>query len=275
MLAHDGENGVDRTLHVAAAGVRFDGGVQDLEGLAETVGEALRNRVARVAVQKTVAAFQDSERPRESFGRQQRRVNAVLRRQAGMDSLGPRAIGQKLHRSGGHAARDANGGEGLLRRQAEQFRRCDRRAENAAGGRHMKTERVMFLGLHRHRDTGGGFEPGDHSGEERIGRSLGHGFGQGERGGIHGCAQVNGPAAVRVVHFDGVRGRAVGHRCEAGNGADASADHGGASVGAHALDHSLHRGRRFFARAANRARQIVEQEIAGAIENLGGQVAGL
>ncbi len=135
----------------------------------------------------------------------------------------------------------------------------------------MKAQRVMFLGLHRHRDAGGGFVPGDNRGEERIGRSLGHGFGERQRSGIHGRAQMNGPAAVRVVHFDAVRGCAVGHRRETRNGADASADHGGASIGAHALDHPLDRGRGFFARAANRARQIVEQEIAGAIENFRGQ----
>ena len=226
-------------------------------------------------MQKTVAPFQDSERPRESFGREQRRVNPVLSRQAGMDSLGPRALGQELHRSGGHAAGDPDGGESLLRSEAEQFRRCYGRAENSAGGRHVKTERVMFLGLHGHRDTRGSFEAGDYSGEECIGRSLGHGFGQRERSGIHCCAQMNGSAAVRVVHFDAVRGCAVGHRGETGNGADASADHGGASIGAHALDHSLDRRGRFFARAANRAGQIVEQEIAGAIQNFGGQVAGL
>ena len=34
VLAHDREHGIDRTLHVAAAGVRFDGGVQDLERFA-------------------------------------------------------------------------------------------------------------------------------------------------------------------------------------------------------------------------------------------------
>src|ERR1700722_5358310 len=145
VLAQDVEHGVNRTLHVAATGVWFDGGVQDLKGLAEIGGEALWNRVSRVAVQKAVAAFQDSERPRESFGRQQRRMNAVLRRQAWMDSLGPRAIGQKLHRSGGHAARDSNGGKRLLLRQTEQFCGRDGSAEDAAGGRHMKTQRVMFL----------------------------------------------------------------------------------------------------------------------------------
>ncbi len=64
-------------------------------------------------MQKTVAAFEDSERSRESLGREQRRVNAILRRQAGMDSLGPRAVGQELHGSRGHASRDPDGGESL------------------------------------------------------------------------------------------------------------------------------------------------------------------
>ena len=179
-------------------------------------------------------------------------MNAVLRREPRMDSFGPCTVGQKLHRPGSHASRDPDGGEGLIGCQPEQFRRCNRRAKHTAGGRHMKTERVMFLGLHRHRDAGRGLISGHHCGEEGIGRSVGHGLGQRQRGGIHSCAQMNGAAAVRVVHFDGMLGCAIRQRREARNGPDASADHGGASIRAHTLDHPLHRCRRFLTRTTNR-----------------------
>ncbi len=52
--------------------------------------------------------------------------------------------------------------------QSQQFRGRDGSAENPAGRRHMKTERVMFLRLHCHRDARGGFESGHNRGEQCI-----------------------------------------------------------------------------------------------------------
>src|SRR6202044_2258945 len=90
VFVHDREDRIDGALHVTAAGVWFDGSAQDFEGFAEAVGEMLGDGMARVAVEKTVAAFEDSKRPFISFGRQQGCVNAVLRCEAGMNSFGPR-----------------------------------------------------------------------------------------------------------------------------------------------------------------------------------------
>jgi hypothetical protein len=83
----------------------------------------------------------------------------------------------------------------------------------------MKTERVMFLGLHRHGDAGGGLVPGYDSGEEGVGRCIGHGLGKREGSGVHGGAQMDGSTAVRVVLFNAVRGCSIGHRGKARNGA--------------------------------------------------------
>src|SRR5581483_4996670 len=84
---------------------------------------------------------------------------------------------------------------------------------------------------------------------------------------------MNGSPAVRVVLFDAVSSRAIRERRETGYGADACTDDGGAAVRAHSLHHALHRVRRFLARSAYRYREVIEQEILGAIQHFGRQAA--
>ena len=104
---------------------------------------------------------------------------------------------------------------------------------------------------------------------------LRHGLRKRQSHGVHGGAQMNGAAAVGIILFDAVRSRSVGQRRESRQRADARADDGGASRSARALNHALHSLRRFLARPANRYRQIVEQEIARAVENLRRQILRL
>jgi hypothetical protein len=111
----------------------------------------------------------------------------------------------------------------------------------------MKAERVMFFRLHGHRDASRGFVPGDYGGQEHIEGCGWHGFGERERSGVHSCAEVDGSAAVSVVHFDGMRSRAVGHGGETRDSANASANYGRAAVSAGSFDHALHGGRGIFA----------------------------
>ncbi len=63
----ESEDGIDRALHVAAAGVRFDGGMQDFKRLAEVASEEFRERLARIAMEKAVAAFENPRWSAEAF----------------------------------------------------------------------------------------------------------------------------------------------------------------------------------------------------------------
>ena len=54
------ENGIDWSLHVAAAGVRLDGGVEDLEGFAEAARSIAQESGCASSRAETVAAFQNS-----------------------------------------------------------------------------------------------------------------------------------------------------------------------------------------------------------------------
>ena len=72
--------------------------------------------------------------------------------------------------------------------------------------------------------------------------------------------------------LDAVGGRSVGQCREAGDRAYARADHGCASSGANSLNHPLHRYGGFFMRTTDRDGEIVEQKIASAIENSGGEI---
>ena len=101
------QHGVDRALHVAAAGVRLDAGAHELEPLrrprrAASASGAVRSRRAgsRSVPRGCVAGARKPAR-RERGG-----VQAGGRRPAGMESLRPRAVGEELHRARRLAAGD-------------------------------------------------------------------------------------------------------------------------------------------------------------------------
>ena len=107
--------------------------------------------------------------PAKTFGGQLRGQNSVLRGQARVQSLGPRALRQKFQGTSGHAAGDANGGKHLLFGQAQEFRRGYSRAKNAAGRSGMEAQFVMIFRLQRHCQARGDFVSGD-DGRTQIGR---------------------------------------------------------------------------------------------------------
>jgi len=97
VLSHQGENPVDRPLHIAEAGVRLDGRAHDLERFAKILRDQFEYWSFGVAVQESVAAFQNRGGSAKAFGGQHRSLNAVLRRETRMQPLGPSALCQEFH----------------------------------------------------------------------------------------------------------------------------------------------------------------------------------
>ena len=121
MLRRDCEQRIDGTLLVAAAGVGFHAGFENREGFAEPASHQFRARSIRISGEEPGAALQDGRRPDESGMCELGRVNAILRRQARVQPLGPGPIRQKLERACGHASRDAYGRKHRRFAQAKQF----------------------------------------------------------------------------------------------------------------------------------------------------------
>ena len=107
MLLGKLDQAVDRGLHVAAAGMWLDAGAQDFKIFSQVAASRARDWIARIRGKKTVASFQNCAGPSKTFRGKFRGQDSVLRGEAGMQPLGPRAIRQKLQGACGHAAGDA------------------------------------------------------------------------------------------------------------------------------------------------------------------------
>ena len=82
-------------------------------------------------VEEAVLALQHRAGPEKALAPEQRRAQARLRRPAGMQTLGPGALGEVLDDAGRQAAGDAERAGQLRRRQAEGRADAGRRAERA------------------------------------------------------------------------------------------------------------------------------------------------
>ncbi len=119
VITDDFQDSVDRSLHIPAAGVGLNGGAQDFVGISQARRQAFGDRVTRICMQKTITALENSPWTSKALGRQHGCLNAILRSQSRMDSLGPSAFRQKFHAPGGHAPGDPDRCQCLLFREAE------------------------------------------------------------------------------------------------------------------------------------------------------------
>jgi hypothetical protein len=92
--------------------------------------------------------FEHRARPYEPLPRQQRRANAGLRRPAGMQPLGPGALGEIFDDAARHAAGDAECVDDLLRIEAERRANAGRRPHRAKNRGGVKAGLVHRLRHH-------------------------------------------------------------------------------------------------------------------------------
>src|SRR5262245_16422369 len=135
-----GECGVDRSLHVATAGVRLDGGASELE--AALGGDVACVRSVRVGVEEAEPSLEDGVRRAEARLGEGRRVQTGARRPTRVEALRPRAGGEELHRAGRLAARDPEGGGEPGTVEAEDHPGGHGRSEGAAGSRRMEAAAI-------------------------------------------------------------------------------------------------------------------------------------
>ena len=209
MFVYQGEHRVDRRLGVAAAGVRFDRGVENLEILAQPGPDLLRVGLDAVGFEKPVPPFDHRPRSDEPVSCEERGVNAAERGPARVEPLGPRAVGQKLHAPRGLTARDAQRGRAPHRIQPQQLGRGDRRAERSARRRGMKPASIVIRRPYRHRQPCRGLETCHARGQERR-AARPEVFGHGQRRGKDGNPEMDRTALMGIVQFQAVRRCAVG-----------------------------------------------------------------
>src|SRR5439155_17018813 len=113
---------------------------------------------------EAVLALEDRLRPREAGAREQRRDDARVGRPAGVEPLGPRAVGQVLDDAAGLAPADAEGVHELALRQSVEVRGDGRRGERPRKRGRVVVTRVELSGdgePHAAHDL----DPGDHGRE--------------------------------------------------------------------------------------------------------------
>ena len=183
MALHEVQDRINRGLGVATTGVGFDCGVQNLEVTAQAGGQPAGIGIVGVGFEKAVPALKNRGRSDKAGLGQQRGVNTAEGRPTRMEPFGPGAFGQKLHRAGGLAAGNTDGGQQLVGTQPQQPAGADRRPERAAGRGRMKATGVVSLGADRHGQTRRRLKAGHPSAEKgRPARPelLGHGQGCGK-----------------------------------------------------------------------------------------------
>ena len=97
VFLYEAEHCVDRSLGIAAAGVRFDRGLQNLEILAQTLADFAWLGPHPIRLEKAVPPFEDRTRANEAFFCQQGGMNAAERGPARMEAFCPGSLGQELH----------------------------------------------------------------------------------------------------------------------------------------------------------------------------------
>ena len=142
-------------------------------------------RRMRKAVEEAMHALEHRARSDKARARQQRRAQARLRGPAGMQPLGPGALGEIFDDAAGHAAGDAERIDDLLRVEAERRADASRGPHRAEDRGRMKARFVHGL---RHHEA----EPAQHLGAD------------GNAGQRH--------AAVRIVPLAGREHRRHDHR---------------------------------------------------------------
>jgi hypothetical protein len=134
-----------------AAGIGLEGECLDHPTRPE-IGERVVVALRRVgeAVKQSVHALEHRAWPEEAAARQQRRAQARLRRPAGMQPLGPGALGEIFDDAGGEAAGDAERVDDLLGVEPQ------RGADTGGGAHHAENRGRVEAGLvHRLRNHGG------------------------------------------------------------------------------------------------------------------------
>ena len=101
------------------------------------------------AVKQPVHALEHRARPEETAARQQRRADAGLRRPAGMQPLGPGALGEIFDDAGGEAAGDAERVDDLLGVKSERGGNAGGRAHHAEDRGRVEARLVHRLRHHR------------------------------------------------------------------------------------------------------------------------------
>ena len=159
------------------------------------------------AVKQSVHAFEHRARAEEAATREQRRADAGLRRPAGMQPLGPGALGEIFDDAGGEAAGDAERVDNLLGVQAERGGNAGRRAHHAED-----CGRVEAGLVHRLRHHGG--QPAHRLGADRDAEQRRGAVGLVPLAGRqhrrhHHRAGMHRPALEGVVEILAMRGGAV------------------------------------------------------------------
>src|SRR5271165_6886628 len=104
-------------------------------------------------MQETVLAFDRLGGAFDALARHGGGGQAVHRRPAYLEPLGPGAVGEELQAAGGLAQRDAEGGGNVVGAEAEHASRGGRGTEGAAGGGGVEAAIVVFAGGQSERDA--------------------------------------------------------------------------------------------------------------------------
>ncbi len=149
-------------------------------------------------------------RPDEAGAREIRGADGGLRGPAGMQALGPGALGEVFDDAGGHRADDAERIDELSLRQSQRGRHARRRAERAEHGGWV--EACLVDALRRHQARAAHELRADGDAGERVGALELVSFAHRQDCGHDHRAGMHRSALERVVEILAVRGRAVHER---------------------------------------------------------------
>ncbi len=223
---------VDGGVGVAAARIGFDSDLHGFIGAAEAGDGFCRVGVIGVADQQPVLAFHGFSGSDKSLLGECRGDHAVHGGGADLVALVPGAVDQKLQRSGGLAAGDAERGDQLLFGQAEQLARGGSGAIGAGGRGGMEAACVVRGGIQRVAETAADFIAGDDRGEYLAAGCADH-LADGKRCGHHRCARMQRRVRVGIIEVQRVAECAVQQRGDGGGVGLAVAEHGGVACAIH------------------------------------------
>ena len=213
MRGAERERGVDRSLHVTAAGVGLHAGRAERVPVAgkNRREERRRIRALRVCGEKAEPSLEDRRRRAEARRGEGGSVEPRAGRPAGVQALRPGPVGEELHRTRRLAAGDPERCRERIHVEPEHGAGCGRRPEGTARSRRMKPATIVRRRSERPREPRRDLVASDRRAEHELASGLGE-LGRGEGRREHAGAEVDRALLVGVVHLERVGSCAVGER---------------------------------------------------------------